>query len=698
MRRMLVLIESLLFGRYKEYKFPRSFIERARDMNTLMNYHWGREAVPSHLDKAKYILQGYPFAFHLWLLESVPMLQTAFSTVINSILSSAFLCEKYLYTTSPSINQVLTIEGSPDVIFKLLAILGDAEDTICMEDEDDPDLEELSEVLTRGYSLSLGDWVNKKLDLVDALESIGLNSVMVHNAETFEASSSAFNMRAEIPSSSHSMIMAKLDNFILMVKEGNLKIFDRLHKIEEKLGIDWEDEVTESEGGYQRTPVHMGSSATIVADDVDSTEEDDSTEDENMDDTQVEDSQQTQEIPEGAKHELLSIEMIESHASEGEKKQALTQAENSQPTIPEGTPTQEIPNIQMDDAEGDPIQSEKELADSNSEKRDTELIQSLTTTEPNSDKDSGGDTQPFAPAVLNQSSPCTTYPVSDENIAQKSGEGTQSLAPVLTQSSPSATEQNRDETLTQKSGEGTQPFAPALLSQSPPCTTDPVSDENIAQKSGEGTQPLAPVLTQSSPSATEQKGDETLTQKSGEGTQPFAHAVLSQSSPVQQMQLVTKILLRSGEGTQPLAPVLTQSSPSATEQKRDETLTQKNVKGTHSMAIVLWQPSPSRARNQTDEVASEKRGLSLQKVTASVVAMDTRANEESAGELQKHVKVVDMLRIRPTVANRKAKEKRVDDEGDRLAKRLTTLLRRSNRDPNKIRVQTVPSERRQTQL
>ncbi|CAH2052572.1 unnamed protein product [Thlaspi arvense] len=130
---MLVLIESLLFGRYKEYKFPRSFIERAQDMNTLMNYHWGREAyelllssikskVPSHLDKVKYVLQGYSFAFHLWLLESVPMLQTAFSIVSNSISSSAFLCEKYLYTTSPSINQVLTIEGSPDISISSLML------------------------------------------------------------------------------------------------------------------------------------------------------------------------------------------------------------------------------------------------------------------------------------------------------------------------------------------------------------------------------------------------------------------------------------------------------------------------------------------------------------------------------------------------------------------------------------------------
>ncbi|CAH2046909.1 unnamed protein product, partial [Thlaspi arvense] len=60
---MLVLIETLLFGSYKEYKFPKSYIERAQDMNTLLNYHWGREAyesllssiksrLPSHLERA----------------------------------------------------------------------------------------------------------------------------------------------------------------------------------------------------------------------------------------------------------------------------------------------------------------------------------------------------------------------------------------------------------------------------------------------------------------------------------------------------------------------------------------------------------------------------------------------------------------------------------------------------------------------
>ncbi|CAH2046321.1 unnamed protein product [Thlaspi arvense] len=711
---MLVLIESLLFGRYKEYNFPGSFIERTQDMKTLMNYHWGRKAyelllssiksrVPSHLDKAKYVLQGHCFAFHLWLLESVPMLQTAFSSVSNSISSYTFLCEKYLYTTSPSINQVLTIKRSPDVIFKLSALSNDAEDTVCMEDEDDYDLEELAEVLTRGYSLSLGDWVNKKLYLVDALESNGLISVMVHNAETFEASSSAFNMGAEIPTSSHSMIMGKLASIILMVKESNLMIFDRLHKIEEKLGIDWEDEVTESEGGYQRTPMHKGSSATGVADDVYSTEEDNSSEDKNMDNTQVQDSQPTQKIPQGATHELLNIEMIESHASEGDQKEALIQAKNSQPTILEGTPTQQIPTTQeIPEAEGDPVQvstheifftaelrkfflenSEKEWADSNSEKQDTQLILSLTTTEPISDED-------------------VTHKMNNDETTESSKE--QEIA---------QTQMEKDER--------TQPMEEQQTVQTPPVIwtstetvggTEPAEMDNDdgSQEKDETTVQTPPVISTSTETV---GGTEPTEVDNDDGSQEKDETIV-QTPPVISTSTETvggtePTEVDNDDGSQEKDETTVQTPPvdTSTEtiagagqtevdngdgiQEKDEATIKKisillhfdilNVKGTHSMAIVLWQPSPSGAGNQTDEVASEKRGLSFQKDTACVVTMDTSANEESAAELQKHVKVVDMLRIRPIVANRKAKEKRVDDEGDRPAKRLKMFLRRSNRDP-----------------
>ncbi|CAH2035615.1 unnamed protein product [Thlaspi arvense] len=678
---MLVLIESLLFGRYKEYKFPRSFIERAQDMNTMMNYHWGREAyelllasiksrVPSHLDKAKYVLQGYPFAFHLWLLESVPMLQTAFSTVSNSISSSAFLCEKYLYTTSPSINQVLTIEGSPDmkVIFKLPAISGDAEDIVCIEDEDDPDLEELAEILTRGYSLSLGNWVNKKIDLVDALETIGLNSVMVHNAETFEASSSVFNTRAEIPSSSHSTIMAKLDSIILMVKESNLRIFDRLHKIEEKLGIDWEDEVTESEGGYQRTPVHKGSSATVVADDVDSTEADDSTEDENMDDTQVEDSQPTEEIPQ------VKQQYLKGH----QHKRSPT--------------TQEIP-----EAEGDPGQvptqeifftaeSEKELADSNSEKQDTQLMNDDETTESSKEQEEAQTqmekderTQPMEEQQTVQTPPVISTSMEtvggnepaemdNDDWSQENNETTVQTPPVV-----ASTETVADAGQTGMDKEDwTQPMEEQQTVQTPPVIStsmetirgnEPTEMDNDggSQEKNETTVQTSPVATSTEPVA----GTEPTEVDNDDGSQE------KDETTVQTPLVVASTETIVGEGQ-------TEVDNDDGSQEENETT---NVKGTNSMAIVLWQPSPSGAGNQRDEVASEKKGLSFQKYTASVVAMDTSANKESAAELQKHVKVVDVLRIRPTVANTKAKEKRVDDESDRPAKWLKTFLRRSNRDP-----------------
>lgn len=123
---MLILIESLLLQQYKAYKFPQQLIDRAQNRSVLMNYPWGRDAfyilldqinkrVPSYLNKNWYDIHGFPYAFHMWILESVPSLQTAFSTVRSEGLMSPFLCEKYVYTSNPKIVQVTSVENVRDV-------------------------------------------------------------------------------------------------------------------------------------------------------------------------------------------------------------------------------------------------------------------------------------------------------------------------------------------------------------------------------------------------------------------------------------------------------------------------------------------------------------------------------------------------------------------------------------------------------
>ncbi|KAF3598836.1 hypothetical protein F2Q69_00033684 [Brassica cretica] len=84
---MLLLIESILLQKVSgsDTTFPWDYVKIAQDIDVLMTYPWGRiayelllksikNAVKKNLDKNKYELHGYPLAFHLWILESIPLL------------------------------------------------------------------------------------------------------------------------------------------------------------------------------------------------------------------------------------------------------------------------------------------------------------------------------------------------------------------------------------------------------------------------------------------------------------------------------------------------------------------------------------------------------------------------------------------------------------------------------------------------
>uniref|UniRef100_A0A0D3A0R4 DUF1985 domain-containing protein n=1 Tax=Brassica oleracea var. oleracea TaxID=109376 RepID=A0A0D3A0R4_BRAOL len=89
-----------------------------------MMYPWGRDAylmllssiqkaVANHVeDTSKFELQGYPLVFHLWILESIPLLRDKFSNWAPTVdvPGPIYLCEKYIELKNPSLERVLQIE------------------------------------------------------------------------------------------------------------------------------------------------------------------------------------------------------------------------------------------------------------------------------------------------------------------------------------------------------------------------------------------------------------------------------------------------------------------------------------------------------------------------------------------------------------------------------------------------------------
>ncbi|CAN7061929.1 unnamed protein product [Brassica oleracea var. botrytis] len=207
---MFLLIESILLQKSLldgSTTFTLDYVKIAQDMDVLMTYPWGRttynlllkslqRAVDKSLDKNNYDLQGFPMAFLIWILESVPLLQYAFSQVVPilSVQPSTpiFLCEKYLQIASPQLIDVLLIEIKDHlkVICILPPIPNDPEADVCMEDEDNKDLDDMTDLSKRGYKFKIRDWRNMSVDLYGANEQIRRASLLFGNGGMSQASSS----------------------------------------------------------------------------------------------------------------------------------------------------------------------------------------------------------------------------------------------------------------------------------------------------------------------------------------------------------------------------------------------------------------------------------------------------------------------------------------------------------------------------
>ncbi|WZZ26701.1 hypothetical protein YC2023_010102 [Brassica napus] len=207
---MLLLIESILLQKSLldgGTTFTLDYVKIAQDMDVLMTYPWGRtsynlllkslqRAVDKSLDKNNYDLQGFPMAFLIWILESVPLLQYAFSQVVPilSVQPSTpiFLCEKYLQLASPQLIYVLLIEIKDHlkVICIIPPIPNDPEADVCMEDEANKDLDDMADLSKRGYKFKIRDWRNMSVDLYGANEQIRIASLLFGNGGMSQASSS----------------------------------------------------------------------------------------------------------------------------------------------------------------------------------------------------------------------------------------------------------------------------------------------------------------------------------------------------------------------------------------------------------------------------------------------------------------------------------------------------------------------------
>ncbi|CAF2043738.1 unnamed protein product [Brassica napus] len=254
---MLLLIESILLQKSLldgGTTFTLDYVKIAQDMDVLMTYPWGRtaynlllkslqRAVDKSLDKNNYDLQGFPMAFLIWILESVPLLQYAFSQVVPilsvQLSTPIFLCEKYLQIASPQLIDVLLIEIKDHL--KVTCILppipNDPEADVCMEDEANKDLDDMADLSKRGYKFKIRDWRNMSVDLYGANEQIRRSSLLFGNGWMSQASSSYQEESLESKINRISEMVGDnlriMNDRLCLIEKDRKQIKERVTKLEE---------------------------------------------------------------------------------------------------------------------------------------------------------------------------------------------------------------------------------------------------------------------------------------------------------------------------------------------------------------------------------------------------------------------------------------------------------------------------------
>ncbi|CAF1979130.1 unnamed protein product [Brassica napus] len=241
---MLLLVESILLPKNNKGTFPLEYVNKAKDMM----YPWGRDAylvllrsiqkaITNHLeDTSKFELQGYPLVFHLWILESIPLLQDKFSNWAPTVdvPGPIYLCEKYTELENPSLERL-------KVTCILPPIPHDPEDDVSMEDEHSDELESVKDISKKGYKFKVDDWKNRPVDTLDAL--IHMTIHMTENVETSQASSS-------IEDDSEN---TKLNKIIELMMENAKSMKDRMSLLEAE-NMELRARVSELEGNQNVAP------------------------------------------------------------------------------------------------------------------------------------------------------------------------------------------------------------------------------------------------------------------------------------------------------------------------------------------------------------------------------------------------------------------------------------------------------------
>ncbi|CAN7069801.1 unnamed protein product [Brassica oleracea var. botrytis] len=260
---MLLLVESIMLPKNNKGTFPLEYVNKAKDIM----YPWGRDAylmllssiqkaVANHVeDTSKFELQGYPLVFHLWILESIPLLRDKFSNWAPTVdvPGPIYLCEKYIELKNPSLERVLQIETHKKVIFysdllKVTCILPpiphDPEDDVSMEEEHSDELKSVKDISKKGYKFKADDWKNRSVDTLDTLGAlIHMTIHMTENVETSQAS-------ASIEDDSEN---TKLNKIIELMMENAKSMKDRMSLLEAE-NMELRARVSELEGNQNVAP------------------------------------------------------------------------------------------------------------------------------------------------------------------------------------------------------------------------------------------------------------------------------------------------------------------------------------------------------------------------------------------------------------------------------------------------------------
>uniref|UniRef100_A0A0D3E6D5 Agenet domain-containing protein n=1 Tax=Brassica oleracea var. oleracea TaxID=109376 RepID=A0A0D3E6D5_BRAOL len=232
---MLLLVESILLPKNNKGTFPLEYVNKAKDMM----YPWGRDAYLVLLeDTSKFELQGYPLVFHLWILESIPLLRDKFSNWAPTVdvPGPIYLCEKYTELENPSLERVLQIEAHKKTSFY--------KDDVSMEDEHSDELESVKDISKKGYKFKADDWKNRYVDTLDTLDA--LIHMTIHMTENVETSQAFASIEDDLENT-------KLNKIIELMMENAKSMKDRMSLLEAE-NMDLRARVSELEGNQNVAP------------------------------------------------------------------------------------------------------------------------------------------------------------------------------------------------------------------------------------------------------------------------------------------------------------------------------------------------------------------------------------------------------------------------------------------------------------